>query len=250
MDPNDETPGDPPKPFLQHLEELRRALLGSLAALTAGMVVAIPLAPRVFRALQAPLQRATGDAEPFLRTLDVTGGFQLAFRLVFWTGLLISLPAIAVFLGAFVVPGLTARERRLASRALIAASALFVFGVALGYRISLPVALTVMLRINTWLGVRAEWVVTSYVVFALQLLAAFGLAFEMPVVLAVLGRLGIVSSGQLRAQRRLVIVLILVLSMLLTPPDVFTQLIMGLPLVVLYEACILLIRASERRRGG
>ncbi|MDZ4200006.1 MAG: twin-arginine translocase subunit TatC [Kiritimatiellia bacterium] len=239
---------DPPKPFLQHLEELRRALLGSLAALIVGMGIAIPLAPRIFRWLQIPLQRATGDAEPFLRTLDVSGGFTLAMQVVFWSGLLLSLPAILFFIGAFVAPGLTARERRLAIHALFAATVLFIMGVILGYTLSLPVALTVMLKINEWMGVRAEWIVSSYVVFALQLLAAFGLVFELPVLLVVLGRLGLVTAAKLRTHRRLVIVLILIVAMILTPPDIFTQLIMAIPLIALYEICILIIGLSEKRK--
>lgn len=235
-------------PFLQHLEELRRALLGSLFALLAGMAISIPFAPRIFRLLQQPLVRVTGDAEPFLRTLDVAGGFGLAMRLVFWSGLVLSLPAIFYFLGTFIAPGLTPRERKLAGRSLLAGAGLFILGVWMGYSFSLPVALRVMLRVNTWLGVRPEWIVSSYIVFSLQLLVAFGLVFELPVVLTALGRLGVVTSAQLIAHWRIVIVAILTVSMLLTPPDVFTQLLMGIPLILLYGVCIVLIRLFEKRR--
>lgn len=236
-------------PFLQHLEELRRAVLGSLGALVVGMGLAIPFAPRVFRILQRPLTTLTGDAEPFLRTLDVSGGFTLAMQLVFWTGLLISLPVILYFIGGFISPGLTPRERRLAGRAVIVAAGLFVLGVWIGYTVSLPIALKVMLQTNVWLGIRAEWIVSSYIVFTLQLLVAFGLVFELPVLLTALGWMGLVSSARLRAARRVVIVVILVIAMILTPPDVFTQLIMAIPLILLYEVCIVLIRIAESRRA-
>jgi len=248
MTPPDNSPGDPPKPFLQHLEELRRVLIGSLVSLLAGMCAALPLAPRIFRLLQIPLEKATGKAEPFLRTLEVTGGISLAMSLVFWTGLLFSLPAIVYFLSTFIAPGLTGRERRLIGWALAVAAGLFIFGVLLGYFISLPIALTVMLQVNSWLGLRAEWVVSSYVVFALQMLAAFGIVFELPVAVVLLGHLRIITSTQLRTQRRLMIVLIMILAAVMTPPDVFSQLIMGIPLIVLYEICILLIAVLEKRR--
>ncbi len=238
------------KPFLSHLEELRRTLLACLAALAAGMAVAAPLAPRIFGWLQRPLEAATGEAEPFLRTIAVGGAFQLAVRVIFWSGMLLAAPVILARAAAFVSPGLTARERRAVRSASGFAALLFVLGVGLGYAVTLPVALRVMLGINRWLGLRAEWVATSYAAFALQLLLAFGLVFELPVVLLVLGRLGVVSSRQLREKRSHVIVALLVTAMLLTPPDIFTQILMAAPLVLMYEVCIWLIRSGERGTGA
>lgn len=241
---------DPPRPFLQHLADLRRALIGAFASLLVGIFAAIPLAPRIFDLLQRPLAQATGAADPFLRTLEVAGGLTLAMRLVFWTGLLLSLPAILFFLGTFIAPGLTRRERKVIGWTLGAATGLFAFGAYLGYRISLPLALSVMLRINEWLGIRTEWVVSSYVVFALQLIAAFGLSFEFPVVVVLLGRLRILSAAQLRAHRRGAIVLILVLAAFLTPPDVVSQLLMAVPMLALFEIGIWMVAASERQPRG
>jgi sec-independent protein translocase protein TatC len=98
------------------------------------------------------------------------------------------------------------------------------------------------------LVIRAEWTVTSYVTFALQLLIGFGLVFELPTILLALGKLGIVSSLQLRSMRRHAIVIILIVAAALTPPDVFSQLLMALPLVGLYEMCIWLVWMDERRK--
>jgi sec-independent protein translocase protein TatC len=239
---------DPPKPFLQHLSDLRRALIGALASLLAGVLAAVPLAPRVFRLLQRPLAQVTGSADPFLRTLEVSGGITLAMRLVFWTGLLLSLPAILFFVGTFIAPGLTRRERGLIGWTLGAAAGLFILGAYAGYRFSLPLALSVMLRINEWMGIRTEWIVSSYVVFALQLIAAFGLSFEFPVVVVLLGRLRILHAAQLRAHRRGAIVGILILAAVLTPPDVVSQLLMAVPMLALFEISIWLVAASEKKR--
>jgi sec-independent protein translocase protein TatC len=120
----------------------------------------------------------------------------------------------------------------------------------MGYFVTLPVALELMLRINRWLGVRCEFVeLGDYVSFVLKLLICFGLAFELPVIVLALGTVGVVNSGQLRRYRRHVIVGLLVAAMLLTPPDPVTQLLMAAPMALLYEACIWLVRLIERRRG-
>jgi sec-independent protein translocase protein TatC len=120
--------------------------------------------------------------------------------------------------------------------------------VSLCYFITLKVALQMMFRINAWMGLSTEFVeLGNYVAFVLKLLIAFGLAFEMPVVLLALGGAGLVTSKQLREKRRHVIVGLLVLAMILTPPDPVTQMMMAVPLVCLYELCIWLIFAKEKR---
>jgi sec-independent protein translocase protein TatC len=113
----------------------------------------------------------------------------------------------------------------------------------------MPVALRMMFRINDWMRVSCEFVeLGNYVSFVLRLLIAFGLAFELPVVVVVLGSIGIVSSDQLRARRRHVIVGLLIVAMLLTPPDPLTQIMMAGPLVLLYELCIWVVWFRERAR--
>ncbi len=240
---------DNPKPFLDHLAELRRTLLGSLAAWAAGIALMTPFIPQGFDLLRRPLARVTDQPEQFLRSLEILGGFSIALQIALWGGLMLGAPVI-LWLGArFVLPGLTRRERRVLLGALAAAAGLFALGVALGYAITLPVALQVMVRLHAWLGVRVEWTAVNYVAFAVRLLLAFGLAFELPAVLVALGFLGLLPSDLLRSKRRHAIVVILCLAMFLTPgPDVFSQVIMAAPMVLLYELCIWIIRAAERRR--
>jgi sec-independent protein translocase protein TatC len=240
---------DQPKPFLEHLADLRMTLLGCLAAWGIGMTIVMPFAPRLFTILRAPLAKITEHPEQFLRSLEITGGFSIAMQIVLWGGLLVSAPFITFFLAWFVLPGLTCRERKVIIGSLGFVVALFILGVGIAYFITLPVALKIMFGLHAWLGIRAEWTAISYVSFATKLLLAFGLAFELPVVVVVLGYLGIVSAAFLRTKRRHAIVIILILAMVLTPgPDVFSQIIMAIPMILLYEACIWIIWLAERKR--
>lgn len=247
--PNEKPGGLIEKSFLEHLADLRRTLFGMLASLAVGMVLAIPLTPHALKWLKIPLARAVGNADDFLRVLEISGGFSVALQFVFWIGLLISSPLILFFAGGFVFPGLRRGERRAVVAGMAFAVALFAVGVAMGYFMALPVAVQILLSINDWLGVRVEFVtLTSYVALAVQLLIAFGLAFELPMVLLALGSLGVISSRQLRDKRRHAIVLLFILAMVLTPgPDVVSQVLLGAPLVLLYELCIWLVWLKERR---
>lgn len=245
--PDDELPGHGTKPFLAHLEDLRLAMLWSVAALAAGMAVILPLAPLVLGWLQRPLAAAGIDPAEFLKVIRVTGGLSITLRIVLWAGILVALPFILVAVGWFVFPGLKRRERRAILRALWFAVGLFAAGVASGYFLVLPPVLRLMVRINAWLGITCDFVeLGDYVAFVLRLLIAFGLAYELPVVVVVLGALGIVTSSALRQARRYVIVGLFIVAMLLTPPDPLSQVLMALPLTLLYELCVWIVYWRER----
>ncbi|HMP77446.1 MAG TPA: twin-arginine translocase subunit TatC [Kiritimatiellia bacterium] len=240
------------KPFLAHLEDLRVVLLRSAAALLVAMGIALVYTPEILGLLKAPLHGVVTDPDTFLRSIEVAGAFTATLRIAFWSGVVLAAPFLVIFIGAYLVPALTASERRAVSGVGVLSVILFVAGVAMGYFFTLPFALRAMFLMHGWLGVVAEWTLTSYVLFATQLLVAFGLAFELPVVILVLGRLGIISSTWLRTYRRHAIIVILLLATVLTPPDVFSQLLMAIPLAALYEACVWIIwsweRAAQRAR--
>ncbi len=237
------------KPFLEHMEDLRRTILWCLAALAGGMLVALPLTPVLLGLLQKPLAAVTDQPGEFLHSLEVSGAFSVTMKIGFWGGLLLSAPLILLFAGSFVFPGLHSHERRAVLNAAGLGVALFALGVYLGYRFTLPTTLGIMFGMHRWLGIRPEWTVTSYVAFSVQLLIAFGFVFEIPAVLLALGKMGIIDSSQLRHFRRHAIVAALVIGAVLTPPDVFSQLLMALPLIVLYEMCVWIVWATEKGRA-
>jgi len=243
----DTSTGDVVKPFLGHLEDLRTTLIRAIVVLTIGMIVAFPLTPVILDILKRPL-KMVGDPDTMLQSMEVSGAFISAMQMSLWAGLLISSPFLIIIVGAFVLPALKPNERRLAGQAGAVGIMLFIGGVLLGYFYTLPFALSAMHLFHGWLGVVPLWTLSSYVSFSSQLLIAFGIAFEIPVLLLVLGRIGIISGEWLRAHRRHAVIVALVIACVLTPPDVVSQIIMTIPLILLYEGCIWLVLAWDRKR--
>ena len=236
--------------ILAHLEDLRRMLFRCLLALVVACVACIPLARPLLRWLQAPLRQVAAQSHyPFeLITTSPVEGFMQLVKMVFATSVLASLPFMVFFVARFVFPGLKPVERKYLAWGGLAGAALFAVGVGFGYVLTLPVAVKFMFYFNNALGTTANWKIDAYLGFVLQLLIGFGLAFELPLILLLLGRLGIVSTVQMRQYRRHVAVGILVLAMLLTPPDVASQLEMAIPLYLLYESCILILSLRDRAK--
>ena len=235
------------KPFMEHLEDLRRTLVLSAVSLFVGMCIAGPFATKIMEWITRPLSVITDHPEKFLQSMEVVGAVSLWMRVMLWGGLIIASPFILYFIGGFIFPGLTPKEKKVIRKTSGFAAGLFAVGIYLGFQV-LPIALRVMKQFHEWMHLNMMWTSASYFSFVMQLLLAFGLVFEMPVVLVILGNLGIISAQQLREKRRHVIVLIFIIAALLTPPDVCSQVLMAVPMLGLFEITILVIRASERRR--
>lgn len=248
MSPDDNTTEDKStKSFLGHMEDLRATILWSLFALTCGMIIAGIQTPRIIEILVHPLKQGGYDVETFLKLDSLPGGFYLLMQVAFWAGFVLAMGPILWIVTLFVAPGLTKEEKNFIKRTSVAMVLLFIAGICMAYFMTIPVAINVMGSINEWMGIGALfWKPGEYIGFVLRLMVAFGLAFEMPVVVIALGRMGFVTSKQLRDKRRHVIVGIMIASMLLTPPDPWTMLMMGVPLVFLYEACIWIVYAWEK----
>lgn len=240
----------PAMTFFAHLEDLRRALFRVALAFAAGLAIAFPLAPHIFHWLKKPLAEAGKDPAVFLKTFEVTGGLSIAMSTGLWGGLVIALPFMLLAIGGFIFPGLTRRERRVTLFALVYAAVLFAAGVALAYLFMLPAAIRIMLWFNDWMGVPVEFFrATDYVRFVLLVMASFGITFELPLGVMLLGHLGLVTSAQLRDKRRHAIVFIMILAAVVTPTtDPFSLFILALPLTLLYEISIWTTWASERGR--
>ncbi len=182
-----------------------------------------------------------------LQFSEPTAAIKMWLTVSFFGGLLLSLPFLVFFIGSFVLPGVHDTERKALTRISLFSIGLFVAGIAMGYQVTLPLAMGLMLKVGGQLGGESIWFYNKYISFALQLLLGFGLAFQLPVVILILGKMGLVNSRQLREKRRHVIVGLLILAMILTPPDVMTQLLMAAPLILLYEFCIWFLHFSGNR---
>jgi len=237
--------------ILDHLEDLRTAILRSCTAILMGMVAAFFFTRDILDFLMEPLRRLGVDPDTFLVVPQVMGGFKVAVSVIFWSGLLIASPFIVFFIAQFVFPGLHAHEKRVIRRFSWTSVFLFFGGAALGYKATVEMALkNLLFVIGDWMGTTTDWIfLTDYIAFVLKLVIGFGLAFQLPLVVLILGYADLIGAASLRKFRRQVLVGLLVMAMLLTPPEPVSQIIMAGTLYLLYEICILLIAGHEKKNG-
>lgn len=248
--PAAENAGDHPRSLLEHLEELRKCVMRCLLVWGLCVLAVGPFCPQVLAWLQAPLATAGHDPHALITVMTVDAGIAFVFKTMLWGGTILSLPLLLFFISRFVFPGLRPVERRWVVGVLIVAGVFFVAGVATCYRFVVPLGLEALLAVDRWLGVSfGPLRLDDYAKIVFQMVLAFGLAFELPLLLMILGWMGVVSARFLREKRRHAIVINFAIAMLLTPPDAVSMVLMGVPLCLIYEVCILLIRARELARG-
>ncbi len=183
-----------------------------------------------------------------LSTLSPAGGFMVAFQVAFYAGLAVSSPFIFYFLAQFIFPALKWNEKKYIYRGLGFAIPLFILGVCFCYFLLMPVALAASQLYSTWLGLSADiWRAEDYISFVCKFMLGMGLGFEMPVVILVLVKLGILNYAILSKARRYMIVINLVLGAVLTTPEVLTQVLMAIPLQILYEISVWIAWYWERQ---
>lgn len=240
---NPDERNDPQRPLLEHLTALRDMLLFDAVAWVACVVLACVFSPDVLAWLKSP----AAANEELLQGLDLTSGFSTMMAIALWGGTALSFPFLVYAALRFVFPALTNREKAMLMTILVSGSVLFLVGVGLAYGKTLPLVVSAFQAINGWIGLPVTAVrIEGYISIVLKTIIAFGLVFQLPLVIFVLGWFGLVTSESLRAKRRAAIVAAFVVAMFLTPPDPMSQLVMAVPLCLLYELSIWAVWLRER----
>ena len=234
------------KPFLSHLEELRKRLVACAIAVAVGFAVSYAFSERLFNLLIMPLKAVMPEGDQLIFT-NLPEMFFTYLKVAFLSGVMLMAPFIFYQLWMFIAPGLYRREKKYVIPFVVASTILFVGGALFGYFVVFPFGF------KFFIGFSNEYVkalpsVKQYFSFAIKLLFAFGIVFELPVVIFFLTKMGIVTPELLSRKRKYAILLTFVLAAILTPPDVITQCMMAGPLIILYEIGILVSRTARKRK--
>ena len=235
-----DTPEAAQETFISHLIELRSRLLRAIVAVVIVLLALFPFAKKIYALLAEPLLRVLPQGSTMIAT-DVTGTFLVPLKVTLMAAFLIALPYVLYQAWAFVAPGLYQHEKRLVIPVLVSSFVFFLVGMAFAYFLVFPIAFGFFAG-YTPVGVQMMTDIDKYLSFVLTMFVAFGLTFETPVVVIVLVRMRIVSLEKLKAARPYVIVGAFVVGAVFTPPDVISQLLLAVPLWLLFELGILLAR--------
>ncbi len=229
-------------PFTGHLEELRNRLIKSFAAVGVCFFIAFWFQKELFELLKRPLA-----GTEFIMT-SIQEGFFTYLKVSLLAGLMLAAPVIIYQFWLFVAPGLYHQERRLLLPIVFLSTFFFVGGALFGYFIVFPFGFKFLLSV-TPSTIIPRLSMREYLSFSSKLLLAFGLVFELPLILTFLSRLGVISVELLKKNRKYAILLFFVVSAILTPPDVVTQVMMALPLMALYEISIIGARVFGKKKS-
>ena len=227
--------------FISHLVELRDRIIRAGISVIVVFLGLVYWAPDIFRLLARPLLQNLPKGGKMIVT-DVTGSFFVPMKVTMLVALVIALPFVLYQIWAFVAPGLYQHEKKLVVPLVGSSYALFLCGMAFAYFVVFPTIFRVMAHYNAPLGAEMSTDIDNYLSFVLTMFVAFGVTFEVPIVVVLLARMGLVTVKKLKEIRPYVIVGAFVVSAVVTPPDVFSQLILAIPLIVLYEAGIIAAR--------
>ena len=257
---------DSSAPLIEHLAELRTRILYALGAFVVGILIAFTIWNPIFNFLTQPICNALANQDPpqacGLILVKLQEGFFVAIRISMMGGFMLAFPVIATQMWRFVAPGLYKTEKNAFLPFLIASPVMFFVGAAFAFYIVLPIAFDFFLGFQQFIGpgnpvvdgeagtagVVFQGSMEQYLSLTTNFILAFGICFQLPVLLTLMGKAGLVSARGLKSMRKYAIVLILGVAAIATPPDVISQLIMFTAILSLYEVSILLIVRIEKRR--
>jgi len=228
------------QPLITHLIELRKRLMNCIIAVLAIFVVLVYFANDIYQLVSAPLIKQMPLGATMIAT-DVASPFFTPVKLTFMVSLILSAPVILYQVWAFVAPALYKHERRLVMPLLVSSSLLFYIGMAFAYFVVFPLAFGFLTH-TAPVGVQVSTDIASYLDFVMALFMAFGVSFEVPVAIVLLCWMGVTTPDDLRRKRPYVLVGAFVVGMLLTPPDVFSQTLLAIPMYCLFEVGVFFSR--------
>ena len=234
--------------LIEHLVELRTRLLRAVAGLMVVFLGLLPFANRLYGWLARPLLEKMPEGAHLI-AVEVASPFFAPLKLAFFIALVVTMPWLLYQLWAFVAPGLYRREKRLAMPLLVSAVTLFYAGCAFSFYLVLPVVFGFLTAVTPE-GVAMMTDIHAYLNFVMVIFLAFGISFQMPVALVILTLLGWVTPQQLKEWRGYAIVGVFVLAAIVTPPDVISQLMLAIPMILLYEAGIIASQILGPRRAA
>ena len=231
---------DDTQPLITHLIELRKRLINSILAILVIFLALVYFANDIYQLVSAPLIRQMPVGATMIAT-DVASPFFTPIKLTFMVSIILSVPVILYQVWAFVAPALYKHERRLVMPLLVSSTLLFYIGMAFAYFVVFPLAFGFLTHAAPE-GVQVSTDIRSYLDFVMALFIAFGVSFEVPVAIVLLCWMGVTTPEDLRKKRPYVLVGAFVIGMLLTPPDVFSQTLLAIPMYCLFEVGVFFAR--------